>query len=193
MVVSSDLALDNSLDSNIALLEVIPEILEDVALDVAADFVEPGLMNVGATAPPRDDRKFVWSTNPQANRRAQAWWFANLENIPTDGRHYERQGASPYGFDVDISFEDDMLIVSISNKWGKSNMIFGNLQTGAGQLPGHRDTGWNLAAAEIVTLLASANNQMVNRMQFQIAQAQSAQPPKGGGGLRSRLKRTIGR
>jgi hypothetical protein len=61
------------LQQQTATLQAFTDGLEGDLLDAAVDIVEPALEDIAYTAPPRGNNKFVWSTNPVKNRKAQKW------------------------------------------------------------------------------------------------------------------------
>lgn len=175
MTVRIGVETDSSgITAQMALLNTIPEMLEDEIQLVADDMITPALAQIARTAPPRGSNEFVWSDNPSANQRAKNWWFANIKKgrIPTDGRHYARQGRPPYGFRVRVLKDGDKIVIAIGSQWDKSGMVFGSTRFGRGQLPGHKSTGWPLVAAGIVTVLGQANVELLDRMNKRLKASQ---------------------
>jgi hypothetical protein len=126
-------------------IRTLPDVLHEEALELAVS-LEAELVNVYSEAKPRGDERFVWSLDPDKDKAARGWWFANLRegNIPTDGKHYKRQGKPPYGARVDVQQTGDGVVITVTNTWSKSSYVFGQLNR-EGQnkrVPGHIKTGW---------------------------------------------------
>lgn len=138
----------------VAQIEAFEDTLEDEALEAAID-LEGRLSEIYATAPPRDDSKFIWSTDAVANRKAQSWWFANLAdgNIPTDGNHYLRQGKPPYGAMVRVEREaNNRIVILVVQTNDRMKYVFGTLSaTGRADTRNvtHVRTGWNFAKPDV--------------------------------------------
>jgi hypothetical protein len=129
-------------------IKLLPDVLVEEALDLAVQ-LEAELENIFSEAPPRGSEKFVWSLDPEKNKAAQGWWWHHIKkgDIPTDGKHYKRQGKPPRGGTVSIEATPDGVVITIANKWSKSGLLFGKLsKTDTDtRLPGHKRTGWQLA------------------------------------------------
>jgi hypothetical protein len=97
---------------------------------------------VSEEAPPRDDSKFVWSFNREANKKARRWWFRELKlgSINTDGRHYQRTGVIRNSWQTEISISGDEVILSLFNPAPGSEYLYGSPEQR--QVPGHTATGW---------------------------------------------------
>lgn len=129
-------------------IRTLPDVLHDEALDLAVA-LEAELVNIYSEAPPRGNQKFVWSGDPAKDKAARGWWFwqIGLGNIPTDGKHYKRQGNPPYGARVEVAQTGDGVTITVTNTWRKSSYVFGELNR-ANQnkrVPGHISTGWQAA------------------------------------------------
>lgn len=142
--------------------------LEDVMLE-AAVMAENELGNIYATAPPRGNEKFIWSNDPSADARARGWWFANLNagRIPTDGRHYSRQGKPPYGALVDVSRDgNNIVVLEIRQEWDKASYVFGSLDRNNwdSRVVGHRRTGWQAAKPQVDELTRRVQLMIIDDM-----------------------------
>lgn len=137
----------------------LPRFLEDKALEQALE-LEQSLARIYETAPPRDDSRFVWSLDPAANKRARGWWWANLKegNIPTDGKHYKRQGTPPYGVRVNLSQAQYSVTFQIVMTNRKMLMVFGALNGEDTRLPSHKNTGWAFASPLVDKAVADARD-----------------------------------
>lgn len=80
---------------------------------------------------------FVWSTNPEAQKRARRWYFANKVPRGSAGGRYQRTGAliEAYRVIADIT-NYDALITLINTSPGAEYVV------GDRQVPSHRATGW---------------------------------------------------
>lgn len=130
-------------------IDLLPDVLEEEALELGVAF-EDNLEAIYATAPPRTSAKFVWSLDAAKNLKAMRWWYANLKkgNIPTDGKHYKRQGAPPYGGKILVERQGDRLVVIVTNTWSKAGLVFGQIGKDT-RLPGHKATGWDYVDPKI--------------------------------------------
>lgn len=143
-------------------IQALPSHLANEALE-AGVFLERRITEIYATAPPRDDSKFQWSTNLAKNRRAQRWWFANLNegNISTDGRHYKRQGKPPYGVILNVDEQNGMVAFQVRMQDAKMKWVFGQLNNVDTRNPTHRQTGWNYAAPLLDIAIEETNRMML--------------------------------
>lgn len=104
---------------------------------------------------PRDNSRFVWSKDRQANKRARGWWFANLRKgtIPTDGKHYRRSGKLGRAWQVRLDLSSsatsiDLVILNNArddNNKARYRWVTGTFDKARGkrwQIIGHRRTGW---------------------------------------------------
>ncbi len=149
MLKLSTSGFDGSLFSELTtFIQTLPDTLHDEALDLAV-MLEDELSNIYSEAPPRGSNKFVWSLDPARNAKARGWWFANLRegNIPTDGKHYRRQGSPPYGAKVLVEQTSDGVVIAVTNTWDKASLVFGELnrENQNRRVPGHIQTRWKAA------------------------------------------------
>lgn len=156
--------VDKIIGNLVDTLTVLPEIVEDAALNLAVSRHDEIVQTLGTIAPPRGDEKFAWSHDPAANRRAQKWWFANLRkgNIPTDGKHYKRQGRPGMGWDMEVDRAGDTILIRVFNKWKKSWTVFGNLRVNVKRppIPGHATTGWQAANPKLQQIFFDMTREM---------------------------------
>lgn len=141
----------------------LPRNLESLALEATVQ-LEEDLSKIYTTAPPRGNEKFIWSTDPAANKRARGWWFwqIGLGNIPSDGRHYKRQGKPPYGVTANLSQGQHAVQIAVVMKDPKMRFPFGQLQAKNSQLPGHQRTGWSFAYPLVSQAMQNATNTIVD-------------------------------
>lgn len=129
-------------------IRTLPDVLHEEALELAVQ-LEAELVDIYSTAKPRGNERFVWSNDPAKDKAARGWWFANLRegNIPTDGKHYTRQGKPPYGARVDVQQTSEGVVITVRNTWSKSSYVFGQLNraNANARVPGHIKTGWQAA------------------------------------------------
>jgi hypothetical protein len=162
--------LDSNFESviaqQIATLEAIPGIFEEELLDIGANVVEPRLVEIADTAPARGNNPFIWSQDAVKNANARRTWFwlVKTGKVQTDGRHYQRQGQPPYGLRVDVDRDGHAIFLIIRSTWDKFSLLFGNVLTGRGQLPGHRTTGWAQAQTRINELFFEVNLELIDRV-----------------------------
>jgi hypothetical protein len=141
-----------AINRQIAFFQALPEILHEIALDVAAELEAPILADLAHEAPKRGDEKFIWSLDKAKDQRARRWWFAHLDSIPTDGRHYIRQGTGTNrGFQVDVDREGRVIAINIRSVWPKVRFVYGLLRASNfdTRIPGHKTTGWQLAQPKV--------------------------------------------
>lgn len=166
MLKSSTSGFDKPLFANLTrFIDLLPTVLEEEALDLAVHF-EDELEAIYNTAPPRTSAKFIWSLDVAANQRARRWWFRQikLDNIPTDGRHYKRQGQPPYGGKVLVEKQGDRTVIILTNTWSKSGLVFGQIDKDT-RLVGHKQTGWEFASPKIRIARRKFLEQLFNRIE----------------------------
>ena len=160
--------LDAVLGVVVDTLSVLPDIVEDEALDIAIEYEPRIVATLGTIAPPRGSEKFVWSNDAEANARARRWWFANLRkgNIPTDGRHYKRQGRPGMGWDIEVDRDGDNIVIRIFNKWEKSWTVYGRLLVNVKRppIPGHARTGCQAASPKLQQIFSDMTRDMARRV-----------------------------
>lgn len=138
----------------VAQIEAFEDTLENEALDAAVE-IESRLTEIYHTAPPRNDDTYVWSNDPVANLRGARGYFARLNKglIPTDGKHYLRQGKPPYGAEVRVEREaNNRIVILIVQKDDKMKYVFGSLSaTGRADLrnPTHIRDGWPFVKPQV--------------------------------------------
>lgn len=88
---------------------------------------------------------FLWSFDPAANARARRWFFANYPE------GYTRSGNFGRAWEITVAVKQAEVMLSVSNPTPGTRYIVGDFANGAGQIPGHRRTGWPLAAPAIKT------------------------------------------
>jgi hypothetical protein len=141
----------------------LPRTLEDRALEATVQ-LEDKLTEIYKTAPPRTSEKFVWSLDPAKDKKARGWWYwqVRLGNIPTDGRHYQRQGKPPYGASVDIMQMQYSVKIQVRLVDTKMRFTFGQLKSPNTQVIGHQRTGWNYAFPLVNEALEQATNYILD-------------------------------
>ena len=88
---------------------------------------------------PKPRHKFIWSLNPEAQRRAQKWWFWALNRglIPTGNNRYDRSGTLQRSWKLDSRIEDYFASITLSNK-----RIGAEFVVGGRQVPSHERSGY---------------------------------------------------
>jgi len=154
---------DNLFAETTKAIEALPKQLSDAALE-AGVFLESKLNTIYATAPARDDSLFVWSLNPTLNRKAQKWWFANLRkgNIPTNGKHYSRQGQPPYSVVLNVDEKNGTVFFQITMQDKRMKWVFGTLNGIDSRNPSHKSTGWNFAYPLLEDAITETNVMLLN-------------------------------
>ncbi len=113
------------------------------------EFTKRALRVLGTYPPRRQSLKpFRWSKNKQANDRARRWFFANYPE------GYERTGALGKAWDVRMSITRAGLDLLVGNTADVAGRVYGSSE--GGQIPGHSDTGWFDADAEVTELADEA-------------------------------------
>lgn len=133
-------------------IETLPQTLADEALAIAAQY-EPIVQALIQYPPARGNDTYVWSRNKTLNDKARAWWFANLAegNIPTDGRHYLRQGGLEKSLRIEVDIENEVVVIRIVNTYDKSRYVVGTLNARGADTrnPSHAKTGWPLIKPKV--------------------------------------------
>ncbi len=117
--------------------------------DEALVELEPELyISLNETPPKRTGTWGGWSTDPKKDAKARRWWFWQLskKNIPTDGKHYQRQGNVAQAFELlSEQLENNVNRIRIRMTAGWLRYLVGTLDRRRGasyQIPGHKQTGW---------------------------------------------------
>lgn len=129
----------SAIDAFAEFVDAFPELAAEVVGDAFRREIEPGLLAELQTYPGpslnslNSSLPFKWSEDPEKNKAAARWWFANFPN----GR--ERTNALAQAYEVDTLIGDGSVLMSMRNnkkyyKWVK----------GKRQIPGHERTGWDL-------------------------------------------------
>lgn len=90
-------------------------------------------------SPRNQSVKFVWSHDPVKNAKARRWFFKHYP------KGYTRTGALKRAWRVTTVLGKGSIALSISNTRKGAVFVVGDLKTSAGQIPGHKATGWPLA------------------------------------------------
>jgi hypothetical protein len=137
------------IDDLIGYLDSFNEIAQEEFDAVFAPIADSALAELRSTPPPRGSEMFIWSTNAEANRRAQRWYFAAVArgDVDTSGGHYIRSGKMAEGWIFTQSSSTGGIAVVVENDSPGSRWVYGSLaQDGAKyQNPGHGRTGWQVA------------------------------------------------
>lgn len=163
MPVSITATIKSSIPELIATLEAIPEFLAEEVLAVAAE-QEAAIVDDLSSVPGKAAMPFEFAT-PKSRR--YYFYLVNSGQVPTDGQHYVRQGGKPYGWYVDVG--DDPLIIEIGNTWPQAKWVYGNLtQKPDSRVPGHINTGWQLAKPKVDRWTGLLNRELINRFNTRI-------------------------
>lgn len=134
-----DPLFDTSRIENLAdFMDAWPELATEVMEDAFANDIEPFLLDELQRYPGpslnslNSSQPFVWSIDPEANKRAAAYFFGN--NL--QGK--DRTGALAEAYETDLVVGDGLVALAVRNrkrywKWVK----------GPKQIPGHNRTGWD--------------------------------------------------
>ncbi len=166
MLKASSNGFDKPLFANLTrFIDLLPDVLEEEALELGVQ-LEDTLKEIYNDAPPRSSAKFVWSLDKAKNLKALRWWFWALSQglIPTDGRHYIRQQSPPRGGKILISRDSERITVTITNTWAKAGLVYGQIDKDT-RLPGHKQTGWELASPKIQAARRAYLEALFNRIQ----------------------------
>lgn len=79
---------------------------------------------------------FIWSFDPDAQRRAAAWYFANMVDDNSPGGRYKRTGKTDKATKVTGEFTETGGSVTLANERQGSEFVLG-----ARQVPGHARAG----------------------------------------------------
>lgn len=135
---------------------------------VFAPIADSALAELRSTPPPRGSEVFVWSTNSEANRRAQRWYFAAVArgDIDTAGGRYIRSGKLSDGWIFTQSSSGGAIAVIVENNSPGSRWVYGSLaQDGAKyQIPGHKRTGWQIAKDTVDFWMDALTEDYLNAM-----------------------------
>jgi len=156
-----------SIERQIAFLEVLPEILEQTALDVAADFEEPVINDLSET-PGKVKYPIEWTSEKQ--RRFVMAKLRAENNLP-----YQRTGRKPYGWQMNVEASGGTVTIVIRNIWNAARFVFGALlgdpaASGADQQKFHKNTGWQLAQPKINRWFYEMNKAMLERYNARVEQ-----------------------
>ncbi|MGB1288002.1 MAG: hypothetical protein ACPG7F_15805 [Aggregatilineales bacterium] len=141
----------------------IPEILAGVVEFAVSEASDPALSALQATPRP-SVHPFIWSLNPEKQRRAQRYYFAAIARgeIPTDGTRYRRSGRYGKSFDAGVKETKDSVDAVLGSDFDKASYVAGNEDGSIKQIPGHVKTGWQ-AFRPIATSWADDVVQVVQR------------------------------
>ncbi len=106
--------------------------------------VTPHLLSELKHEPATVKHPFVWSYDPVKNARARRWWFANN---PVGG--YKRTGALSRSWKITFVRGKQSISMRVTNNRKGASYVVGSLNGKLGQVPGHKTSGWPLAAPTI--------------------------------------------
>lgn len=104
---------------------------------------EPAERNAGSP-------KFIWSTNPIAQRKAQKWFFAHYPE------GYTRTHQMVKAWEISIEFADGVITLSVFNPSPGAFFVFGDEEHDP--IPGHKTTGWRPIADTLVDIGAETED-----------------------------------
>lgn len=84
----------------------------------------------------RSSPKFIYSLDPEKQRRAQAWVHIHYP----DG--YERTGEMAAAWEFLTQLDDALVTFTVQNKAPGNSYVYGSEPYGYRQVPGHVTTGW---------------------------------------------------
>jgi len=124
-------------------LGAFPELAVDAVERRLARTVTPHLLDELRYTPPTVKHPFVWSFDPVKNARARRWWFAN------NSGPYKRTGALSRSWKITFMRGKQSISMRVTNNRKGASYVVGSLNGKLGQVPGHKTSGWPLAAPTI--------------------------------------------
>ena len=105
--------------------------------------VTPHLLDELKHTPPTVKHPFVWSYDPAKNARARRWFFAHYP------KGYKRTGALSRSWKITFVRGKQSVSMRVTNNRKGASYVVGSLNGKIGQVPGHKTSGWPLAAPTI--------------------------------------------
>lgn len=151
------------------LLADAPNLVRVVADDVA-EIYAPQIKRVMAQEPSLARHPFEFAT-PKSRR----WYFAAVSGkipgvtIPTDGKRYLRTGQLSRGWSVYVQQRGERVDVVVDNPARAAVYVGGSMsltnpsRAAQRQVPGHRNTGWQLWVTRLNPLLESVQTEFGTR------------------------------
>lgn len=117
-------------------IQAFPGLLEETVIAAFNRDIKPGFLKELQYEPPPAKLPFEFET---AKSRRYYFWAVRSGKIKTANGRYVRTHKLSRGWDVGISADDEMIVMSAQNRRKYEKYV-----TGPRQVKGHRNTGWPL-------------------------------------------------
>ena len=117
-------------------IQAFPNLLEDTVIAAFNRDIKPGFLKELQYEPPAAKLPFEFET---AKSRRYYFWAVRSGKIKTANGRYVRTHKLSRGWDVGISADDELIVMSAQNRRKYEKYV-----TGPRQVKGHRNTGWPL-------------------------------------------------
>lgn len=117
-------------------IQAFPSLLEETVIAAFNRDIKPGFLKELQYEPPPAKLPFEFETEKS---RRYYFWAVRIGKIKTANGRYVRTHKLSRGWDVGISADDEMIVMSAQNRRKYEKYV-----TGPRQVKGHRNTGWPL-------------------------------------------------